>query len=288
MIKLIILMAFGRKLKHPNRIFYLVKSYLVFYMLAFPISNFAQYFEWINPYPIGYNYNPELLNSCISTDNNNHVYWGGMFMFHENYASTAYGDLNIIKHDSEGNVITTFYAYGPGNIVNMIHDNEDNLILIVDIHGDMLLDTSDTLFNSSDNVSSHLLKLSPDFDLLWTKIIADNFSYSVQKGITVDSDNNIYYGQDNFQDSHIIILNSNGEDIDSILQENVAMISSIAVDENGIIYIAGACPSVGATFNGVVYESPFSYNIYIAKYNNQFELEWVNYVEDVTCLSRKL
>lgn len=276
-------MALGKKLKHPNRIFYLVKSYLIFYMLAFPITNFAQSFEWIKPYPIEYNYNPELVNICVSTDNSNNVYWGGMFMFHENFASTAYGDLSIIKHDNDGNEISTFYAYGTANIVNMMHDNEDNLILIIDIRSDLLLDTSDTLFHSGDNNTSHLLKLDPDFNLIWTKVIADNFSYSIQKGITIDEENNIFYGKDNFQDSHITMLNPEGEEINTIIQENVASISSIAIDQEGNIYTAGSCASTQATFGGVLFEHELSYNFYITKYNNEYQVQWVKYVEDITC-----
>lgn len=283
MIKLIVLMALGKRIKHPNRIFYLVKSYMIFYMLAFPITNFAQSFEWINPYPIEYSYNTDLLNICVSVDGNDQVFWGGMFMFHEYYASASFGDLNIIKHNADGNVLFTFYAYGKGNIVNMIHDNTDNLILIIDIKEDLLLDSADTIFHTGDNVSSHIVKFDPDFNMLWTKLIADNISYSRPNGITVNTENNIYFAQNNFQHSNVIILNPEGEEIDSIQQENVAMISSIAIDDEGNLYTAGSCASQDATFGGVLYDHDLSYNFYIAKYNNQFEAQWVNYVEDITC-----
>lgn len=276
-------MVLGKRIKHPNRIFYLVKSYLIFYMLALPITNFAQSFEWVKPYPVESDYNTDLLNVCVSVNGNDQVFWGGMFMFHEYYASASFGDLNIIQHDADGNVLFTYYAYGKGNMVNMIHDNAENLILIIDIKEDLLLDSGDTIFHSNGSVSSHLVKLSPEFDLEWTKLIADNFSYSNQKGFTIDLKNNIYYAQSDFQNSNVVILNPDGEEIDSIQQENVALISSIALDNEGNIYTAGSCANLGATFGGVLFDHDLSYNFYIAKYNNQFEAQWVNYVEDITC-----
>lgn len=283
MIKLLILMAFGKKVKQTRLISFMIKSYLLFYMLVIPITNFAQSFQWIKPYPAEYVYNTDLLNYFVSVDNNDHVFLGGMFMFHENYASAAFGDLNIRKMDANGNELYSFYAYGSGNIVNMIHDSEDNLILIIDLREDLLFDTSDTLFHSGVNVSSHLVKLSPEFDLLWTKMIDDDFSYSIQKGIAIDSDNMIYFAQDDFQNSQITILNPLGEEVDTISQENVSLISSIAIDDEGNIYTAGACAGIQATFGGVLFEHELSYNFYIAKYNNQHNPQWVKYVEDVTC-----
>jgi len=276
-------MIIGKKLGSPGVIFNLIKSYLILYLLAIPIINYAQTFEWINPYPVNFNYNPDFLNYAVSADNSNNVYWAGMFMFHENYGNTAYGDMVIRKHDAMGNQIYYFYAYGEANIVNMLHDGEDNLILIIDIREDILLDTSDTLFHSGDNVSSHLVKLSPDFNLLWTKMIADDFSYSVHKGFTIDQENNIYYGYNNFQNSELIILNPDGDEIAGIVQQNVGVISSVDIDNDGNIYTTGSCASPGASYGGVVFEPPLNYNLYIAKYDSQMEVQWVNYVEDVTC-----
>lgn len=276
-------MAIGKRIKHPDRIFYLIKSYLVIYMLAFPITNFAQSFEWVKPYPVDYEYNTDLLNICVSVNGDDQVFWGGMFLFHEYYASASFGDLNIIQHDADGNDLFTYYAYGKANMVNMLHDNADNLILIVDIKEDLLLDSGDTIFHTIGSVSSHLIKIGPEFDLLWTIMIADNFSYSNQKGLTIDSENNIYYAQNDFQNSNVIILNPDGDEINNIQQENVASISSIALDNEGNLYTAGSCASMEAAFGGVLFEHDLSYNFYIAKYNNQFEAQWVNYVEDITC-----
>ena len=41
-------------------------------------------------------------------------------------------------------------------------------------------------------------------------MIADDFSYSMSKGLTIDSENRIYYSDNVYQESRIVILNSNG------------------------------------------------------------------------------
>ena len=260
-----------------------MKVYALFFLLSLPVFSFSQSFEWIKAFPFDYTTNIDMVNHCVSVDSNEQIFYGGLFMFHENYAGAAYGDLFIREHDEAGNSLFTFYAYGKGNIVSMKHDNEDNLILIIDIRENLLLDSSDTLYHTGNSVSSHLLKLSPGFDFLWSKTIANDFSYSYAKGIAFDLDNNIYYGTDDFQESKIVILNPNGEEVTQIIQENVGVISSIAVDDQGNIYSAGSCAGTDATFGGVLFENNLSYNIYIAKYNNQYEVQWVNFAEDITC-----
>ena len=43
--------------------------------------------------------NPDMLDYCVSVDNNEQVFWGGIFTFHEMYGSGAYADLNIKKRN---------------------------------------------------------------------------------------------------------------------------------------------------------------------------------------------
>lgn len=261
----------------------LMKFYTFVYIFILPIMNFAQTFEWVKPYPIDFAYNIDMLNYCVSVENNEHIFYGGLFMFHENYSGSSYGDLFIKKYDDEGSSLFTFYAYGKGNLISMKHDNDNNLILIIDIREDLLLDSSDTLHHAGNSVSSHMLKLSPEFEYLWSKTIAEDPGFSYAKGIEIGLDNRIYYGTDNFPGSKIVILTPNGEEITQIIQENVGVISSIAVDDEGNIYSAGSCANSDASYGGVLFGTDLSYNIYIAKYNNQYEVQWVNYAEDVTC-----
>ncbi|MBN2172736.1 MAG: T9SS type A sorting domain-containing protein [Bacteroidales bacterium] len=284
MIKIILFSLLGNKWKNESTLFNIVKSYMILYMLILPGGKMiGQTFEWIKPFPLDYSYNYEMLDYGVSVDQYGNPVWGGIFMFHEFYGINTYGDLNFVKMDQEGNTVSAFHCYGDGRIISLKHDNDNNLLALIGVRSDLLLDSSDTLYLAGQYETYYLIKLSDDFDLLWSKQMAGGMDYNGAGCFQIDSNNTIYLGTDNFNNSELHIIDPDGNEIGQILQENVNLISSIAIDNEGNIYTAGSCPQSGATYGGVVYEPPFIYNLYIAKYNNQLQVQWVNYAEDITC-----
>ena len=69
----------------------------------------------------------------------------------------------------------------------------------------------------------------------------------------------------------------------TIEQQNVNIISSVSVDNEGYIYTAGSCANANSKFANVTVPATFSYTTYVAKYSPTGVYQWVKYVQDITC-----
>jgi hypothetical protein len=78
-------------------------------------------------------------------------------------------------------------------------------------------------------------------------------------------------------------LDSNGTVLLTIEQQNVNIISSVSVDNEGYIYTAGGCANSNSKYANVTVPATFSYNTYVAKYSPTGVYQWVKYVQDITC-----
>ncbi|MBS1688076.1 MAG: hypothetical protein JSS96_05090, partial [Bacteroidetes bacterium] len=64
--------------------------------------------------------------------------------------------------------------------------------------------------------------------------------------------------------------------------------SSIQVDNNGNVYLAGSCAFTEIDFNGHKITGPSSYPAFMVKYKANGQYAWSHFMSDVTCAPRKL
>jgi hypothetical protein len=83
-------------------------------------------------------------------------------------------------------------------------------------------------------------------------------------------------------------LDGNGNEIGSLEQSNVQIISSLAFDANGNLWVTGSTFDGALSFNGLVADPPFFYNMYIVRYTPVGVASWVRFVEDVTLQSPEI
>ena len=138
-----------------------------------------------------------------------------------------------------------------------------------------------------------LIKLDSQGEILWSyePVMQDVETWNIIsefRCIETDKDNNIYIGYNNFANSFITKLNSNGNELLTITQENVRRITSLSIDSTGNIYAAGSCADPNAVFAGITVENNLTYNTYAVKYNSQGNYQWVKYIEDITCVEPQI
>ncbi|MDA3944620.1 MAG: T9SS type A sorting domain-containing protein [Bacteroidetes bacterium] len=73
----------------------------------------------------------------------------------------------------------------------------------------------------------------------------------------------------------------NGE-LAYVLEQNV-LVYSIKDDLSGNIYFTGSCADNNLNFNGTTVSNTYDDNIFVAKYNPEGSLDWVNLVETFNC-----
>lgn len=256
---------------------------LLLISIAFFLSEVhAQNFEWIKTPQINFNANPDMIGYVTATDQENNVYLSG-FVDNRYVYTDIFGDLFFKKYDSAGNLLWEKNFTGKGQIYKIVTDQLNNTIVCAAYIENLNLGSTQ-LNTIQQGVQAILLKFSPDGSLLWNQQIEINeFADVYFKSLALDAQNNIYIGYDDFGDSYIKKLSPEGNSLLTIIQNNVSLISSISVDNQGNIYAAGSCARFDANYNGTIVPATFQYNSYISKYNASGGYQWVKYVEDITC-----
>lgn len=253
------------------------------YLLAFLLFQFvtqAQTFEWLRTPTISFNMNPGMISYPNATDHQGNTYVCG-FKSNATPYTDIFGNLSLLKYDANGTLVFNKNINGNVHAFKLVTDTTGNLYMAVGyLTAISIGDFSLTTFLSS--VNPLLLKFNADGDLLWHKTIPGAFTQHFN-AIAIDSQQNVFIGYDDYQNSFIEKLDANGNTLQLITQSEVKLLSAVSIDTEGNIYAAGSCAEMNANFNGTNMPAPFLYNVYVVKYNPTGQMQWMHYVEDITC-----
>lgn len=260
------------------------KIYLLMLLLSAAVG--AQTFEWIQTPPITFSMNPDMVSYTTACDPEGNVYFVG-------YKEGAYpyneimGNLYYNKYNAAGNLLFSKTIIGKAFAYNVVSDSEGNIVMALGYIDTMDLG-DETITAPNDSMQYLLVKFDVSGALLWHKhitMVVNGMDYVADmRAVTIDSDDNIYAGYDNFGISRITKYTPDGTELMTLEQQNVGRITSIDVDDTGNIYAAGSCAGgETATFQGIVAPSGLQYSTYVVKYSPAGIYQWVKFVEDVTC-----
>lgn len=263
----------------------MVKKY-IFSALFFVFSIAqAQHFEWVQTFPITFNLNPSMIDYPSDVDVNNNLVLCGFKDTPVAYTD-IFGNLELRKYTSAGELLFSKTISGEVKAYELVTDSQGNIYVAVEYLDAISVDEL-SINTVSQGVHPLLLKFDSAGSLLWYKVIGDEWT-SYFLAMEVDSLDNVYVGYGDFQNSFIEKINPSGTSIQTITQNSVSLITSLSIDTTGNIYVAGSCANFNASFGGVIYQPVFSYNVYLSKYNINGEVQWVKFVEDVTCPTPKV
>lgn len=282
MLKLLLLALIGKKVLSPRLLFNTIKSYLILYMMILPVFLDAQEFDWAISRPSDYTLNPIMQNILVATDGQGSVFWAGMETYIENYGSLSYGDLFFEKYSEDGELLYTTGAEGSAAVLEMECAPDGMVVMILHIRSSLEFDSGDVLPYTGSNGQKYLLEISAMGEVAWYVEIPGDMSFT-HSALAIDEAGEIYVGTGNFNSSEVMVYDPETGLSTLIVQTGVSVISSIDVDWDGNIYVAGSCAGFEADFNGVQTEPLSSYNSYLVKYDPEAVFQWVKFVEDVTC-----
>lgn len=247
----------------------------------------AQTFQWLQTPPINYELNPDMIGYVNTIDSSGNIYFAGYKDNHYNYGADMMGDVMYNKYDTTGQLLFSKTFTGNLTIYSMISDNQGNIIVDAAFVNTITIDAMTvTDFNA---VHPILLKFDAQGNLLWHfRPNIDGDPASSLRGIATDASNSIYIGCDNYMNSSILRLSPEGIVTMTITQLNVPRITSVGIDTQGNIIVAGSCAEPNATYAGTAFPTTFNYNTYAAKYSSTGACQWVKYVEDITCPEPKI
>ncbi|MUV02450.1 T9SS type A sorting domain-containing protein [Flavobacterium rakeshii] len=257
-------------------------------LIYFNIHAQNESFSWVISPPSAISLNPDMVGYTNIIDNSGNIYTAG---YMDNATSTSteiMGNLFYNKYNSDGEVIFSKNFTGTGAIFDMKTDTQGNILLALGFQNNITLNSTTYTNEVASQTKLLLIKLDSEGEILWSyEPVMQNVEtwniVSEFRCIKTDKDNNIYIGYNNFANSFITKLNSNGDELLTITQENVRRITSLTIDDIGNIYAAGSCADPNAVFAGITVENNLTYNTYAVKYNSQGNYQWVKYIEDITC-----
>jgi hypothetical protein len=250
-------------------------------LLFFSINATAQNFEWVIGEETNYEMNPAMANYKASTAPDGTIWFGGMKELVQFYQE-AMGNLFLKQLDASGNQLQYHEITGSALLDDIETDDSGNVYLIGQYIGALLFWNGYELPFPGPFINSFFAKISPQGNVEWAKNLSDLNPDAVAYDIMVHG-NRLFVAHSEWIESNITEFDRDGNAIWTIHQANVAIISSIGMDNDGNMYATGSCPQPGTTFGGVSYTPPFPYNMYLVKYNPEGVPLWVRFVEDVTC-----
>lgn len=264
-----------------------MKKYLSFIIFTITLSIHSQSFEWIQTPPITFNSSAALIGYPTTCDALGNIYVTGFLNNAYNY-SVIYGDLFYKKYDATGQLLFSKTFTGKVQVYDIQSDSSGNMYLAVAYVQSMTIDNT-TISTTDQGAKPELLKFDANGTLLWHLPIT-NFNSSINHfaSIAIDNADAVYICYDNYNYSYVKKLDGNGNVLLTIEQQNVNIISSVSVDNEGYIYTAGGCANSNSKYANVTVPATFSYNTYVAKYSPTGVYQWVKYVQDITCSDPKV
>lgn len=253
-------------------------------------ANQAQYFEWIKHYPSTYSFNPDMVGATLST-----VPSGGevnvrLDSFTVFYSQDAFGKLILERRDQSGTLLWDINFSNKVFVKKVVVDRNDNIYLCgafmdtLDFNGMGQLINLGTGFN----VNFYLAKFDPNGTLIWSQNLALNHSQTSMEDIEIDPQDQMWYSLNDFNNSFLYKVDSNGDDIDSLIQQGAQLLSSFSFDPWGNIFIAGATSNGTLTFGNQSYTTTHSYNKFIGRYDIHRNASWAYFAEDITFQESKV
>lgn len=259
-----------------------MKKLILFITLINTLFIYSQSFEWVKTPPIVFNSLPALIGYPTTCDAFGNIYVTGFTNNSYNYTE-IYGDLFYNKYDNLGQLLFSKTITGKAQVYDIQSDSSGNIYVAAAYIESITIDNT-TISTNLQGLRPLLLKFDSSGELLWN-IEMSTFNSSINhfKSITIDSADMVYICYDNYNYSYVKKLDASGNVLLTIEQQNVNIISSVSVDNEGYIYTAGSCANSNSKFANVLVPATFSYNTYVAKYSPTGVYQWVKFVQDITC-----
>ncbi|MBK7172765.1 MAG: hypothetical protein IPH84_05940 [Bacteroidales bacterium] len=258
----------------------IILLFLTFLLIA---SSKAQTFEWIKGRDINYSMNPGSLNFSVTTDSQGNIWFSGLKEFVQSYQS-AMGNLFLSRYNSAGELLDDYEISGSALLSDLTTDDIGNVYLIGQYITDLDFWDGTQLAFSGPFINGFLLKVNNGGSIDWVKDLSQLFPDAVPEDLTFRN-GFLYLAHSSWLSSNVSVFDTGGDLVKDIEQLSVGIASSVAVDSDGNIFVAGSCPDAGSQFGGISFPAPFSYSIYLVKYSAEGLPLWVQFMEDITCIS---
>ncbi len=242
----------------------------------------AQTFDWLRSAQIEYDWNPGMISYNTAANPQGGCYFYGVGE-HISFYNESMGVLFLKKYDQDGAETWSRSISGESCVKGMVSDDNGDVYISGQILTDADFWGEGSLEKTGIGTDAFVARVSSEGDLEWCLNLTGLPMGEGTVSEMVLHEDMLFVAYSTWMNSYVLFFNEEGALVDSLVQEDVGVLSGLDIDQEGNLYTSGSCAGWQASFGGVPYPAPFSYSTYLVKYNSSFEPAWVKYVEDVTC-----
>lgn len=254
---------------------------------ALPFTAPAQTPGWLQDRPFPFQFNYDYLRADAAALPDGGAWWVVPETHRRNYGTLELATARLQRLTATEAVRSQRLIEGNVSVQHLIAAPDGGLVLTGAYKDSVVFDARHRLAAASPfaNEQYFVARLDSGGQVQWLRPLRDDDlgEVSGQGTPAFDAQGNLWVPSENYHDSYLTRFGPAGDSLQTIVQRRVRRATSLAVAPDGTIYAAGSCPDPGATFAGVPGPPPPSYTIYVACYAPTGQLQWVRYVEDVTC-----
>ncbi len=231
---------------------------------------------------------PAFLKNDLAIDDFGNVYLSGLINSKLVFGTIILGDYKIEKIDSSGNNLWNISLIGKIYFQGLISDHNNNLYGYGFYEDTLWFDNTNNLITSDSTQHNFIIKLNMAGNLVllkdYTQFDPDFYRFGE---LEIDLQNNLWVSgvSNQIQNTLIKVIDPDGVVMQTFEQSSVRAISGLCFDDNGNFWVTGSTSSGNQSFNGFIANAPFTYNIYVVKYDSNGSAQFVRFIEDVTSQS---
>jgi hypothetical protein len=264
-----------------------MKKLLLFLAFTYLIREVnAQSFEWIKNDPVNFNFNPSYPALPINFDKiNNRVINARLDSFAYIYSQSTFGIIQIESRDTNG-IVQWSLPLANACVQRIAIDQMGNTIVGGQFQQTLTIGNSDSLNYINLpflNMNAFLIKLDNQGNLLWKKNVSATWTgYESIEALAVSPTGECWYALTDFFTAQLIGMDANGNDIITHTVSNGKTIGNICFDPLGGMYISGGAESGYFIMDADTFHAPYSYNMYLARFNSINQSAWAYFGNDIT------
>jgi type IX secretion system substrate protein/beta-propeller repeat-containing protein len=251
------------------------------------IVSWGQTYNWVKYNSIPIQVNPSIAVFPSVSDQSGNLVTGSILVF-KLILNDCYGDVIIRKYNNAGMITASKTLTGKAVIKGVQTDDAGSIYVYGSFMDTLLIDPGNMLLNTGSglNINWFMIKLNGSCNFVWKK----NFTLAYGNDVNINTakikGGFIYTGLffDTFNGA-LKKLDLNGNETAGFNVTPIRTFSSIDIDPQGNIFIAGSCQDGNIQFSNISANCPYVYSMYFAKFNSSFAGQWAKFVQDATFTS---
>ncbi len=259
---------------------------LIVLSILLSIPAVAQQPDWLVSWPVGYTMNPGMPRHVLASSGNGNLMSARLMSAAFNYGQDIMGSCAVERVDpGTGQALWSCTLFDSATVDCGAVDEDGNVYVAGKFMTHLGLCDGSILGHTGMgwDLDLYLLKFDPTGLVLWSRNISvSDPQASMISAITIDPQGRAWYATSDFTLGRITRIDAQGNYAETRYIDGAKMIGGLDFSPSGAMYVSGAAQGGGFAFGGTSTQAPYSYNMFVLRFNTAGQSDWVEFAVDVT------